>query len=117
MKFQPGDILAFSGRSLLSRAIELGTYGPISHVGIVGEKGLIFEANHCDHEPCAIQGRLVSGTQAHTIESRMGYDGPVWHYPLISPLYRHEVTRLMTFLTDTIGLPYDEIGAFRSAGL
>jgi len=114
---KPGDILAFSGRSLVSRLIELGTYGAISHVGIVGDHGLLFEANLYDREPCSIQGRLLSGTQAHTIESRLGYNGRIWHYPLIAPLYRHERRRLVSFLIDTLGLPYDEIGAFRAGGI
>lgn len=123
-----GDIVGFLGNGLESTAISLCTYGwpwfpylSLSHVGILADHNgelLIFESNEQDMEPCVIQGKTVSGTQAHTLESRVkSYDGLMWHYPLSRPLYDFESKRLSEFLLETIGLPYDKLGAFRAGGI
>jgi hypothetical protein len=122
---QAGDLLGFSGDGWLSAGINLATYGipywSLSHVGIVGEyKGrtLLFESCLEDADPCEIKGKVFSGTQAHTIESRLtDYHGKIWHYPLYRSLYDFERKRLNRFLRDTTGIPYDEIGAFRAGGI
>jgi hypothetical protein len=122
---QPGDILGFSGRGLISDVVNVFTYGiprwSVSHVGIIGEhqgRLLLFESTTLDSQPCAVRGKCIYGTQAHEIEERVrGYDGRVWHYPLSMPLNvkaRHE---LDCFLHSTLGISYDSIGALRSAGL
>lgn len=124
LKPKPGDLIGFSGEALTSVLINLGSYGipfwDLSHIGIMGEyrgKLLLFESNVVDPEPCEITGKFFAGTQAHTLESRLkDYSGKVWHYPLKSPLYDFEVKRLNNFLADTVGIPYDQIGAFRSGG-
>jgi hypothetical protein len=122
---RPGDILGFSGRGLISDTINVFTYGlprwSLSHVGIIGEhKGqlLLFESTTLDSEPCAIRGKCINGTQAHEIEERVQvYDGRVWHYPLSMPLGVEARRELSRFLLSTLGISYDSIGAFRSAGL
>lgn len=122
---RPGDILGYSGQDFIGCFINVVTYGipfwDLSHIGIVGEyKGelLLFESNVYDPAPCVIQGKCFRGTQAHRIETQLDYyQGKVWHYPLITPLYEHERKRLNKFLLDTVGTPYDEIGAFRSGGI
>lgn len=109
---EPGDIIGYCGFALGSAIINLATYGipfwNLSHVGIVGEhhgRLLIFES-------C-----LGSGVQASDLASIDGYHGRVYHYPLTTPLYDFERRRLNGFLEDYLGTPYDEIGAFRSAGV
>jgi hypothetical protein len=122
---EPGDILGFSGRGLVSDTVNLFTYGiprwSLSHVAIIGEyegRLLLFESTTLDRQPCAILGECIHGTQAHEIEDRIkGYDGKVWHYPLTTPLSNEQRRQLTTFLVLTLGTPYDEIGAFRSGGL
>lgn len=123
--FRPGDILAFSGRSLLSDLINVATLGfprfSISHVGIIGEwhhELLLFESTMQNTSPCRIQGVPVRGSQAQRLGPRLNrYRGKVWHYQLHRPLYRHENERLSKFLESGIGRPYDEVGAFRAGGV
>lgn len=124
--YRAGDLIGFSGNALSSAAVCLLTYGlprfSLSHVGIIAEYNgelLIFESALVgDFEtPCAIQGRCVSGVQAHEIEPRIAsYDGKVWHYPLTRPLYAHELGRLTRYCLESIGKGYDEIGAIRAGG-
>jgi hypothetical protein len=122
---RPGDLIGFSGQDFVGTFINLTTYGipfwDLSHVGIIGEyKGelLLFESNTFDPSPCVIQGKQFAGTQAHRLDAQLrDYRGKVWHYPLVTPLYSHERKRLNNFLHDTIGVPYDKIGAFRSGGI
>jgi hypothetical protein len=124
LNLKSGDVIGYSGHHWASIAINLVTYGipflNLSHVGIVGEfKGdlVVFESCISAPESCLIQNKHVSGTQAHTLDSLLNYNGTVWHYPLCRPLYDDERERLNDFLLSTIGLPYDAIGAFRSGGL
>lgn len=112
--------------------INIATYGVpwwgLSHVGIVGEytfpgttspELLLFESTESTSDlPCAITGKPFRGSQAFHIGPRLQeYRGKVWHYPLYRPLYDIERARLNKFLADTLHTPYDEMGAFRSAGI
>jgi len=122
-----GDIIGFSGRGWQSIAINLGTYGlpfwSLSHVGIMGRSHegdlLLFESTTLEDDwPCAITGRPINGTQAHTLAFVLSrYAGRAWHYPLHRPLYDAENGRLTRFLLSTIGLPYDGMGALRATGV
>jgi len=122
-----GDIIGFSGRSWISAAVNVATYGiplyGISHVGIMGHAAdgrlLIFESTSLDGDvPCGITGKPIVGTQAHPLEDILKlYRGSAWHYPLYRSLYPGEDARLTEFLMETIGIPYDMMGAFRSAGV
>jgi len=123
---QPGDIIGFSGESFISDFINVVTYGVprwgISHVGIMGEapdgRLLLFESTTLDGLPCEITGVHFNGTQAHSLDAvTKQYRGKVWHYPLCRTLYRNERERLTQFLMETIHIPYDEMGAFRSGGV
>jgi hypothetical protein len=123
--FEPGDIIAFSGNSLISDLINVATYAiprwGISHVGIMGEASdgrlLLFESTTLDSLPCEILGRPFDGTQAHVLEDVIQrYEGRIWHFPLCRSLYENERKRLNEFLLETISVPYDQMGAFRSAG-
>jgi hypothetical protein len=91
--YLPGDLIGFSGYSLESVLINLGTVGipfySLSHVAIVGphplkpEEFALWEStSRCDL-PCLLQGEPVSGVQCHTIRERIEtYRGKVYHYPL-----------------------------------
>jgi hypothetical protein len=127
-----GDIVGYSGDGCLSDLINVATYGiprwGISHVGIVGEytfsgttkpELLLFESTQSTSDlPCAISGKPFAGSQAFRIAPRVSeYKGKVWHYPLCRPLYFFEKSRLNSYLLKTLHTPYDEMGAFRSAGI
>lgn len=126
-RVKAGDTVGFSGRSWLSAGINIATYGipfwGISHVGIMANapagRLLIFESTSLDGDiPCEITGKPICGTQAHDLDFILQhYSGKAWHYPLYRPLYPNEDERLTEFLFDTIGVPYDALGAFRSAGV
>jgi hypothetical protein len=119
----PGDVIGFSGRSLLSDVINITTYGiprwSISHVGIVAAyKGqyLLWESTTLDDTPCCILNRFIKGVQAHPLCTITRYKGRVWHYPLVQQLSEEESHYLTEFLLQRLGVPYDEIGAIRSGG-
>ena len=68
--------------------------------------------------PAKSPGSRFNGTQAHSFDAVVkAYQGKVWHYPLCRTLYENERQRLTQFLMETIHTPYDEMGAFRSAGV
>jgi len=121
-----GDIIGFSGRSWISAGINIATYGiplwDISHVGIMANapdgRLLIFESTSLENLPCEISHENFTGTQAHLLDDILRvYDGKAYHYPLYRSLYPTEDERLTEFLIDTLGTPYDAMGAFRSAGV
>jgi len=121
----PGDVIGFSGKGLVSDAINLVTLGiprwGLSHVGIVAiYKGnlVIFESTTLDDEACYITGKQCAGVQAHELFHRVDlYDGRVSHYPLNRPLIGLESVRLTCFLMSFLGKSYDTIGAVRSGGV
>jgi len=124
MNFKPGDIIGFSGDGGISFAVNILSYGlpwiSISHVGILGEHEgelVLFESTTLSNIPCIIQKKPVEGVQAVRLEDRVQhYDGKVFHYPLVEPLFGSERRRLAQFLHDQIGKEYDLIGALRAGG-
>lgn len=121
-----GDVIAFSGNAWISALVNIGTYGipfwSVSHVGIMAHADdgrlLLFESTSLEGCPCEIYGEDFCGTQAHTLDKILKvYDGKIWHYPLYRPLYENEDKRLTEFLMATLHMPYDAMGAFRSAGV
>jgi len=126
MTLNPGDILGFSGESLVSDLINLGTYGiprwGISHVGIMAGatdgRLLLFESTTLDGFPCELTGKRINGVQAHRADAVVAnYRGKVWRFPVYRKLYWFERQRLTKYLMGMIGTPYSEIGAVRAAGL
>ena len=123
--FQPGDLLFFAGRGWESRFIAGVTCSLwqmlrgqfISHVGICAtydRKVLLFESTTLTDLPCAIQQKAVSGSQAHEPNHRIDkYDGKVWRLRLNErdKLKERDSHRLSTYLSSTIGRPYDYAGA------
>jgi len=122
-----GDVVGFSGYNWISAAVNIATYGipffALSHVGLIANcpdgKLRLFESTTLDDNiPCEITGKSICGTQAHALDFIVQrYCGKVWHYPLYRSLYPQEDERLTEFLMETIGTPYDAMGAFRSAGV
>lgn len=139
--WKPGDILVFSGRTPISWSIRLRFCSPYSHVGIVSyvtqqdlqrasnagllkledqiindwaDRFLVFESSLLVKQPCIFQGRIVSGTQAHELETRLkSYNGRVWRMSLNEKwTLTEQQTRDLTFsLLVGIGIEYDLAGA------
>lgn len=126
---KPGDIIAFSGANFISDFLNVVTYGipriSISHVAIVADYGvaevrtqLIFESTTINSVPCEIRGIPTRGAQAQYLNTRLlGYEGKIWHYPLVEPLTEEESAQLTAYLVPMLGTPYGEVAAFRSGGL
>lgn len=124
--FKPGDVIGFSGGGFLSTVIKLGSFASpfsgISHVGIVsqarGHGVLLFESTSMEDLPCDITGKRIAGVQAHNLDAVVNsYAGRAYHYSLYRYLYRHESSRLTTFLMQLVGTRYDRDGAIHSGGL
>ena len=127
MNIKAGDIIGFSGSSLVNDLINIGTWGiprwHLSHVGIIVERNgelLFFESTSLAPAgvKCVIQDKEVKGVQAHTIETMLQRPGKIWLYPLSRPLYRRENQRLLFSLVSkcNTGKGYDLIGAGRAGG-
>lgn len=130
MEFKPGDKLGFSGFGYVSNAIQIGTYGfpnlgfwwpaclsSFSHVEVIGqvEDQILTFGSTTDNDcslPCVVTGKRFDGFQAHRIDERIdGYTGRVWHFPLVTPLYRDQIERSAEWLLQHLGTGYDTRGA------
>lgn len=121
---KPGSIVGFSGADLPSDIINVMTgawprWG-LSHVGMLAERDndlLLFESTTFNHNPCVIQKKMFSGTQAqHPLDKIQTYNGRVWIYQPRINLREWEKRNLSHYLMNTIGIKYDMIGALRSGG-
>ncbi len=133
--YRPGDILAFSGRSRMSRLIKAATVPPwywfrahwrcVNHVAMVArlkdDEGTTrlyaVEATTENGEPCAIKHKTINGVQAH-LPTRLvtAYPGYVFRARVnwASPVRWNESEMLSTFLQQFIGCQYDYLDAVRS---
>lgn len=129
----PGDIIATSGKSAMSRGIQAGTlsipnFGPLgrwgwagfSHVGIVANvlgKPIVYESTSMGRPPCLRTNRPnPNGVQAHYMQDILDGGGDVWHLPLRWPLNADDSEQLTAKLEQFLMTPYDMLGAFRSGG-
>lgn len=112
-KVKAGDVIGFSGRNPMSDGINIATFGiprwGISHVGIISGDRLngdrLFESTS------------EKGVHSRPLRAAIGaYDGRVWAYTLIRPLYLHEYARMTNRLATFRGSDYDVRGALQSGG-
>jgi len=104
-----GDVIAFDGDSVLSRAIKAITGGPISHVGIVvmGSLGpltsrvLLMESmSVCDLSDPGV-GKVVKGVQIHWLSRRVAmFNGRVACYPLKEPLSKVQINQMLGWMNN-----------------
>lgn len=115
-KFHPGDILAFRGRDLVSRAIQWGTYLttgpwwplrlPPSHVGIIcdiRDQMLLVESTTMSHRRCLERSEVHDGVQVqHPLERISDYAGDceVWRLVPMESLSSGESTLLTRIVLD-----------------
>ena len=125
MRIKCGDVIGVSGSGLVSGVINVGTFGlpgsGVSHVGIVcgpPTELMVYESTSFGRPPCAIQGKRVSGVQAHRLSDFLKFnkDATVWHYPLRCALYGEQQVRLQGTLDSLLGVPYDTRGAIQAGG-
>jgi len=120
-----GDVIGFSGKGIVSDAINIGTYGlprsGLSHVGIVSNyrgKPYLFESTSLNGEKeCSILHKPISGVQAHPLSDILERPGKVWLYKPAKFPTSLARRRLQLSLLCQLGTPYDYLGAVQSRGL
>ena len=98
---QPGDIIAFGGKSLFSRWAKLTTGSVVTHVAVV-LKSQVIEAPHLHPvnkliEATAYNGR--KGVMINTLGERLtAYNGDIWWLPLAEHVRNNLHTSLDSFI-------------------
>jgi hypothetical protein len=108
---RPGDILAYSGRGLISETVRLATNSDVSHIGIVLTAGPV---------STVIESTSLAGFSGVTIgplaERCTNYNGEVWFLPLADrSLGLTTTTKLQAWLQAQNHDKYDTWGAIESA--
>lgn len=121
LSLRPGDLIFFWGNDLVSKAIEIVTFGP-SHVGIMtmyqGQFLLAEATTLCRHK-CEAQAKQIRGFQFHRLPDRLtDYPkGQAYAYCLASDcqLTQAQTDQLEQLATGAIGTDYDYFNAGLSA--
>jgi len=111
---EPGDVIGFSGDSLVSDAVNLLSFGvprwSLSHVGI-------FSYHKSDCNLRLFDSASGFGVRHQSIyQGVKKYSGRAWLYKLQRPLYGHELCRLSASAERSLGKDYDTAGALRAGG-
>ena len=110
---RPGDVIAFGGDSLLSKAIQTVTKSPVSHVGIIMQTEIsdgifvnqIIESNG--------KKKGNTGVQVWRMSERVEeYDGNIWWLPMFVNFDRK---KFIGFCLSQVGKKYDAPQAIGSA--
>lgn len=120
-EMQPGDIIAFSGKSHFSEMIKWATRAPVSHVGIVLQSKLLIGDTPQDGffnqiiESASLNG--FSGVSISRLSDRVDtYDGEMWWLPLGDRARQSlKPKQFYNFLLHQEKKPYDLPQAVRSA--
>lgn len=90
--FRTGDLVAFGGKSRISRGIKSFTKSKVSHVALMlrepliaalGDTVFIAESTIETTLPDALHGEILKGVQIHRLSQRLDtYDGEAWWWPL-----------------------------------
>lgn len=121
---RPGDIIAFSGKALVSKLVKRATRSNISHIAIIchaviADYGRItVEIMESVKEgQCRKTGRAVSGVTRNRLSTKIStYDGAIWWLPLSTETRaRLNHPAAINFLMSVQGRPYDLPQAIQSA--
>lgn len=118
---QPGDVIAFGGDDLKSRAISVATRSAVSHVAVVvrtyrdrynGPKGL----SHLLVESTWLPGEHP-GVNAHWLDERLAtYRGAMWWLPLSQHVRTDfNETNFQGFMLSQLVMPFDFVQSLQSA--
>ena len=117
-----GDVIAFSGNSLVSRLIKWKTGSPYSHVGIVMDgdikggigKVVLMVESTVTVKPDASARKVINGVQLHFLSKKLEcYDGGAWWLPLKELLPHYAAFSMQQWLREKRAdrVPYDFIQA------
>ncbi len=120
----PGDIIAFSGRSLFSRFVKLATRSEVSHVGIVCISDVCGNCGHTVEIMESVKeavdpdtGQIITGVTRNRLSSRLRhYEGEMYWFQLSHDTRQAlDIPAAVQFLMSVHGLPYDMPQAVLSA--
>ena len=111
---QTGDIILFSGKCNVSKAIKLLTWSKYSHVGMVINDDpnydfpLLYESTHNDSIKGLDIGKHTQGVQVVPLKDRIEqYQGTVAIRRVINPCYRFR-HQLRLYRTEMKGVPFEQ---------
>ena len=122
-KAQSLDIVLFSGKGRISRAIKWATESNKSHVALTLHAHeydclALFESTTLSDIPDLVSDKPMKGAQLVNMSSRLkSYDGKVWVRQIIGPRTHRQKHLAMDVMREFWGRPYeqDEIELIRSA--
>ncbi len=107
-----GDVVLFSGKGFISRLIQLATWSPYSHVGLVlkDKRGtLLWESTTLSTLPDINTGELTKGVQLVCLKDRIDiYDGKVAVRQLKTPLSAEQEAAYRLFRDEVRGRAYEK---------
>lgn len=126
-RIQPGDVVAFSGKTHFSHVIKWATSSSVTHVGIVGEVAAevtecgervvvdLIESTFQHRDP--VTGAKVGGVIRNRLCQHLDhYDGNIWWLPLAERVRsRLNMEVFAAFLRNQLGKAYDATQALKSA--
>lgn len=116
-QIQPGDIIAFSGKTYVDEIIKFTTRSNVSHIGIVLKSSdLPYNKNlECDENQ--IMEALFSSVIINCLENRIeNYDGAIWWLPLKESIRtKMNIKKYYDFILQQQSKKYDIPEAIKSA--
>lgn len=116
-RMNPGDVIAFGGRGLVSDTIKFATNSNVSHVGVIIKTRVI------DYDTTKYFNQIIeSVTEGVTVfrfsERLRDYDGEIWWLPIQRDTWEHRFDReaFFNFLFASKGKEYDKAQSVK-AGL
>ncbi len=116
-----GDVIAFSGRGVISSVIKYVTRSPYSHVAIIidvqNKQPLLMESTTLSTSPDLVSGVIEKGVQLHRLTERMAQsDAQAWWLPLVRSIPDKPLKIMQNWLYDMHKrrVPYDNKQAIAS---
>lgn len=108
-----GDVIAFSGRGLISNVIKYVTRSPYSHIAIIVDvqnEPLLMESTTLATSPDMVSGVIQKGVQLHRLAERILHsDSKAWWFPLMQRVGYKPLKVMQSWLYDVHErrVPYD----------
>ena len=108
-RMQPGDVIAFSGKKILSGAIKEITNSNVSHVGVVFQSQIIANGTPQPGILNQVAEATASGVQFTRLSGMLrNYEGQIWWLPLSDTARDNlDLETFHNFLLHYEGYPYD----------
>jgi hypothetical protein len=116
-KIKTGDLIAFSGKSLVANTIKSFTDSDISHVGIVyradGGRVQLMESTSLSNQKDIKHNDYIKGVQLHYLSERIEkYNGEVYLKRILKPIPNEKEMLEWLSVKHSKRTPYDYLQAF-----